>query len=264
MLSILFFRVRREGGTPLLLARGLFLLLPFPADRTRFGRGHRTLVSVRSRNDSAMPVGGFAKNPPVFSGKHMPEVGRPFEAPTRFPDSADDRDIDIVIVGESSTGSSFQCMGLDRANHRLATSRHPPPSTDPSQSPPSGRHSGAPAVEADLSGSASRCDGDLLRTRRIRAPGGDSRHLVLFRRRIADDMEYPGGAGGGDLSPLRADPTVGRQVPDRHPTATQRQAGSGGRTRIYIHRIHHASARLPAATWRRSSPTRNGSAPCRF
>ncbi len=101
VMSIFLSRARKGRGTRLILARGLLLSVSLLIGLAS-AEAISAFWSMRSQQDSAMPVGGLTKYPPVFTGKHMPEVGRPFEAPTRFSDPADDRDIDIVIVGESS------------------------------------------------------------------------------------------------------------------------------------------------------------------
>ncbi len=101
LLSIFLIRTRRRKVGSLVLARGLLLSISL-----LIGLGSAEAISalwlMRSQEDSAMPVGGLRDSPHAFSGKRMPEVGRSFDAPTKFSDSAGDPDIDIAVIGESS------------------------------------------------------------------------------------------------------------------------------------------------------------------
>jgi len=96
--GLLMYRNRRSGAGRAASARGLLLcvslLLGLMAAEAVAG-----VCLARSRRATAMPVGGLTRR---FRSRRLPLLPLKTGLPTEFPDSKEDKDIDLVVIGESS------------------------------------------------------------------------------------------------------------------------------------------------------------------
>jgi hypothetical protein len=100
-LSCLYFRSRRSGTVSPRVARFLLctccLLLAFG-----FAEAISAVLQHRIRQNTVMPLGGLRKDNSAMSPLRFAEPPQDVDLPTEFPDGRDDREIDLVVLGESS------------------------------------------------------------------------------------------------------------------------------------------------------------------
>jgi len=101
VLGCLLFRGRRSAKNRLLIARGFVLCVSLLLGLAAAEAGS-TVWLRRTHRSSAIPVEGLSQDAPPKAESRFVEPLERVELPTKFPDPPGDREIDLVVVGESS------------------------------------------------------------------------------------------------------------------------------------------------------------------